>query len=44
MCPTSSGYTVVGLVAWGIGCAQGDVPGVYVNVANFINEILRDVG
>lgn len=44
VCPTNNGYTVVGLVAWGIGCAQGDVPGVYVNVANFVNFIEGYVG
>lgn len=26
-------FYVVGLVAWGIGCATSGVPGVYVNVA-----------
>jgi len=31
---SSSRWTVVGLVAWGIGCAT-EVPGVYVNVAYF---------
>ncbi|XP_071514295.1 inactive CLIP domain-containing serine protease A3-like isoform X2 [Panulirus ornatus] len=35
------GWTVVGLVAWGIGCAQGDVPGVYANVAQ-LRSFIRD--
>nr|AID47196.1 trypsin [Macrophthalmus japonicus] len=39
VCRTPQGFTVVGLVAWGIGCAEGNVPGVYVNVANFANFI-----
>ncbi|XP_071514491.1 inactive CLIP domain-containing serine protease A3-like [Panulirus ornatus] len=42
VCNVGRGWTVVGLVAWGIGCAQDDVPGVYANVANlrsFIREI-----
>jgi len=35
VCEAESGrWTVVGLVAWGIGCAS-DIPGVYVRVAEF---------
>ncbi|XP_037793605.1 phenoloxidase-activating factor 2-like [Penaeus monodon] len=44
VCPTQNGWTVVGLVAWGIGCAQGNVPGVYVNIPNmmdFIRQFVR---
>lgn len=44
VCQTNQGFTVVGLVAWGIGCAEGNVPGVYVNVANFVNFIERHTG
>lgn len=44
VCETNQGFTVVGLVAWGIGCAEGNVPGVYVNVANFVNFIERHIG
>ncbi len=32
-------WHVVGLVSWGIGCAQPDVPGVYVNVFNYLDFI-----
>lgn len=28
-------YEQVGIVAWGIGCGEKDIPGVYVNVAMF---------
>lgn len=36
VCQTSSGaFQAVGLVSWGIKCADGGVPGVYVNVYNF---------
>jgi len=39
VCQAQSGrWTVVGLVAWGVGCAS-DVPGVYVRVSHFRNWI-----
>lgn len=44
VCETNNGFTVVGLVAWGIGCAEGNVPGVYVNVANFVDFIEGYIG
>lgn len=34
-CENKGSYVVAGIVAWGIGCGQKDVPGVYVNVAKF---------
>jgi len=35
VCQAKSGrWTVVGLVAWGVGCAS-DVPGVYVKISHF---------
>lgn len=47
MCPYEKNgqktWNVVGLVAWGIGCAQSSIPGVYINIHNYlkwINEIL----
>ncbi|XP_030374586.1 phenoloxidase-activating factor 2 [Scaptodrosophila lebanonensis] len=36
VCSNNNVWYVVGLVAWGIGCAQAGVPGVYVNVASFL--------
>jgi len=39
VCQGRSGrWTVMGLVAWGVGCAS-DVPGVYVRVSHFRNWI-----
>ncbi|XP_063992387.1 phenoloxidase-activating factor 2-like [Diachasmimorpha longicaudata] len=29
-------FQVIGLVAWGIGCASAGIPGVYVNVNNYL--------
>ncbi|XP_064115272.1 phenoloxidase-activating factor 2-like isoform X2 [Macrobrachium nipponense] len=43
VCRTTRGWTVTGLVAWGIRCAEADVPGVYVNVANYVNFIRQYV-
>ncbi|XP_069952106.1 phenoloxidase-activating factor 2 isoform X1 [Cherax quadricarinatus] len=41
--PEGGGWTVVGLVAWGIGCASSEVPGVYVSVPAFANFIRQHV-
>lgn len=35
VCNLANRWFVAGLVAWGIGCGAGNIPGVYVNVANF---------
>ncbi|TMW49312.1 hypothetical protein DOY81_005612 [Sarcophaga bullata] len=36
VCQTNGLWFVVGMVAWGIGCATAGVPGVYVNVATYL--------
>lgn len=44
VCQSATGqWEVVGMVAWGIGCATGGVPGVYVNVLNFIPWINQQI-
>jgi len=41
VCQSQSGHWhVVGLVAWGIGCANPDVPAVYVNVYHYLDFII----
>ncbi|EDW68187.1 phenoloxidase-activating factor 2 [Drosophila virilis] len=36
VCTSNGVWYVVGLVAWGIGCGQANVPGVYVNVGTYL--------
>jgi len=37
VCRNSDGaYQLTGLVSWGIGCGQRGIPGVYVNVKNYL--------
>ncbi|XP_005178152.2 phenoloxidase-activating factor 2 [Musca domestica] len=36
VCQSNGIWYVVGMVAWGIGCATAGVPGVYVNVATYL--------
>ncbi|ODN00518.1 Serine protease 44 [Orchesella cincta] len=36
-------WQVVGLVAWGIGCADYGIPGVYVNVPNYADWINEEI-
>ncbi|CAG9811606.1 unnamed protein product [Chironomus riparius] len=39
MCHNNGQWYVVGLVAWGIGCGAQSIPGVYMNVTNYISWI-----
>ena len=44
MCRNPDGsFTQAGIVAWGIECNLPDVPGGYVNVANFVCWIKQHV-
>ncbi|ODM90248.1 Clotting factor B [Orchesella cincta] len=43
VCDTGKGWQVVGLVAWGIGCADYGIPGVYVNVPNYADWINEEI-
>ena len=39
VCEEFKKWTVVGLAAWGIGCGEANVPGVYVDIATYSNFI-----
>lgn len=39
MCAVNGRYQAVGLVAWGIGCAQAAIPGVYVRIQSYLDWI-----
>ncbi|XP_043517767.1 phenoloxidase-activating factor 2 [Frieseomelitta varia] len=43
VCQSGNQWQVVGMVAWGIGCATSNVPGVYVNVYNYIPWITQQI-
>ena len=44
MCETEDGsFQQAGIVAWGIGCGNEDIPGVYVNVATYVCWIKQQV-
>ncbi|XP_077177997.1 ovochymase-2 isoform X2 [Paroedura picta] len=39
----SSYYTLNGIISWGFGCGRKDYPGVYTNVASFIDWINQHI-
>ncbi|KAI8438549.1 hypothetical protein MSG28_011017 [Choristoneura fumiferana] len=43
VCQVNGQWVVVGLVAWGLGCAAANVPGAYVNVAALLPWIQTQV-
>uniref|UniRef100_T1ISX7 Peptidase S1 domain-containing protein n=1 Tax=Strigamia maritima TaxID=126957 RepID=T1ISX7_STRMM len=44
VCEHNGVYKLAGVVAWGIGCGQKEVPGVYVKVANYLKWLDDEAG
>jgi len=43
VCGVNGQYYVAGIVAWGIGCADKGIPGVYVNIPSYVNWINQKI-
>ncbi|XP_029411516.1 tissue-type plasminogen activator isoform X2 [Nannospalax galili] len=39
VCENNKRMTLVGIISWGLGCGQKDVPGIYTKVTNYLDWI-----
>lgn len=44
VCLKDGRMMLVGIISWGIGCGQKDVPGVYTKVTNYLSWIQENMG
>ncbi|XP_055972887.1 tissue-type plasminogen activator isoform X1 [Sorex fumeus] len=43
VCMNNNRMTLIGIISWGLGCGQKDVPGVYTKVANYLDWIQNNM-
>lgn len=43
VCVQDNRMTLVGIISWGIGCGQKDVPGIYTKVINYLDWIQNNM-
>ncbi|XP_035958197.1 tissue-type plasminogen activator [Halichoerus grypus] len=43
VCMKDNRMTLVGIISWGIGCGQKDVPGIYTKVVNYLDWIQNNM-
>lgn len=39
VCMIDKRMTLLGIISWGLGCGQKDVPGIYTKVTNYLDWI-----